>query len=41
MGFRGDPKDAPDFDNDPAFFDAPGGSMYFHYHGDDDLKQNR
>ncbi|MFP7756457.1 hypothetical protein ACLG6S_17705 [Thermodesulfobacteriota bacterium B35] len=25
-----------DIDDDPAYFDLPGGSMYFHYHDDDD-----
>ncbi len=38
-GVHGVDKNTPlyvDFDEDPAFFDLPGGSMYFHYHGDED-----
>jgi len=38
MGFYGDTKDSPDFENDPAFVDAPGGSMYFHYHDHEDFE---
>ena len=38
MGFYGDTKDSADFDNDPALFDLPGGSMYFTYHGHEDFE---